>query len=312
MTLNACEKEFFDKVQQESADAKPITEITLEEFKASAADMLPLAGKAANVAFEDKLVPVRDGSKIQVRIFNYDLENNSPVLFLFPNGGYSLDFFEATAISASRIAKHAGIRTVAVNYRLAPEHPMPQSAYDGYDVVKYIAQHADEFKINPDRIFVAGLSSGGHCAALISNMQRNDDSFSVYHQITINAWLDLTRSNKEFSTEEAEDKLATPEALELLYRMINLPKERFTDPEISPYFEPDLSNQPKTTMLIAEHDGIRGDSEAYYQRLIAANNEVERIILPGQSHCTMILREALHEGRDPAEVVADVVIKSLD
>lgn len=307
MAINQCEKEFFEKLKRESKTQKPIEEITLAEFKVSATALLPLAGKATDVPCEERRIPVRDGSKIRVRIYNHDLKQTTPVLFLFPNGGYSLDFFEATAISASRIAKHANIRTIAVDYRLAPEYPIPQSAYDGYDVVKYIAQHATQFNIDPSRIFVSGLSSGGNCAAVISNMQRQDDSFSVYHQILLNGWLDLTRSNTEYLAAEQEDGIATPGALELLNRMLEMSQSEFVNPLVSPYFEKDLSGLPKTTLLIAEHDGIRGDSEAYYQRLVDAGNEVERIILPGQSHCTMVLREVLHEGRDPAEVIAEVV-----
>lgn len=187
MALNHCEQQFFEKLKQESKSRKPIEEMTLAEFKSSAATLLPLAGKAADIPYEDKHIPVRDGSRIRIRILNHDLKRTTPVLFLFPNGGYSLNFFEATAISASRIAKHAPIRTVVVDYRLAPEYPMPQSAYDGYDVVKYIAQHAAQFNIDPTRIFVSGLSSGGNCAAFISHMQRHDNSFSVYHQILLNA-----------------------------------------------------------------------------------------------------------------------------
>jgi hypothetical protein len=59
--------------------------------------------------------------------------------------------------------------------------------------------------------------------------------------------------------------------------------------------------------IIAEYDGTRGDSEAYYKKLLEWDNLIEKIILPGQTHNTFLLREAMFGGVDPAKVIADVI-----
>ncbi len=90
-----------------------------------------------------------------------------------------------------------------------------------------------------------------------------------------------------------------------------LTKEDLCNPLINPSFEKDLTDLPKTTMLVSEYDGIRSESEIYYQCLIKAGNQVEKIILPGQTHNTLILRKVMCDGRDPAEVVAEVIKKNI-
>lgn len=59
--------------------------------------------------------------------------------------------------------------------------------------------------------------------------------------------------------------------------------------------------------MTGEYDGIRNDSEAYYKKVKAAGNKVEKIILSGQTHNTIIMREVMTDGEDPAEVIARVV-----
>ncbi|MCX7120079.1 MAG: alpha/beta hydrolase fold domain-containing protein [Legionellales bacterium] len=79
-------------------------------------------------------------------------------------------------------------------------------------------------------------------------------------------------------------------------------KSQRQEPECSPYWESDLSGLPPTTIMVAEYDGGQSQSEGYAQRLIDAGNQVEKIILLGQTHATIMLRKACSDGDDPAVV----------
>ena len=81
------------------------------------------------------------------------------------------------------------------------------------------------------------------------------------------------------------------------------------DPSCSPYWSKDLSGLPPTTILVAEYDGGRSQSEAYAQKLVEAVNRVTKIIFPGQTHATILYRKALSDGQDPAYVVAEQIRK---
>ena len=316
MTINPSEKKFFEMlaVLQQSSPAKPLSELTLEEWRCNTEAFFnnsDFTGEAANIPFQDSSIVVRDGYRVPIRIYNSDIKEIKSVLIFYPGCAYILDSFEVNAIAASRIAYHAGIKVIIVNHRLGPEHLMPGSTQDSYDVTKYIATHAKEFGVAPKKIFVGGISSGGHCAAAISNLARKDKSFSIHHQILLNMWLvDPAMRLKEFLPYEQEDKMANREALDFFIVQHKLTEQDLHNPLINPSLEKDLSGLPNATILVAEYDGIRSDSEIYHQCLVKAGNNVEKIVLPGQTHNTLILRKAMCDGRDPAEVVAEVIRKN--
>lgn len=59
--------------------------------------------------------------------------------------------------------------TVVINYRLAPEVLFDQMAEDCAAAVSWVKMHIAEYGGDPNRIFLAGHSAGGHLAALISS-----------------------------------------------------------------------------------------------------------------------------------------------
>lgn len=314
MPVNPSEIKLFEFLEKraEANPSKPLEQQTIAEFRAGNEVFLEFTGKPTNISYEEQFVSARDGHKIPIGIYNNDIKTNTPVLIMYPGCGYILDLFEINAIACSRIAKYSGIKVILVNFRLAPEHPLPIAIYDGYDATKYIATHAEQYRIDPDKIFIGGISSGAHCAAVISNLARADNELNIHHQILINGAFDLTLSNHEYDAYEKEDKMCNREATAFIYKHWGIKPEQFKNPLFSPYYEKDLSNLPPTSFIIAEYDGLRNDSEAYYKKVKATGNQVEKIILPGQTHNTMVMRDAMSDGEDPAKVIANVVARNLN
>jgi len=78
--------------------------------------------------------------------------------------------------------------------------------------------------------------------------------------------------------------------------------------QYSPYFVMDYPHVPSTTIVVGEHDGIRSDSEVYFEKLKQAHVKVQKIVVPGQTHNTFLMRKALTGGVDPAVVIGDIVL----
>ncbi len=57
--------------------------------------------------------------------------------------------------------------------------------------------------------------------------------------------------------------------------------------------------------LIAEFDGMRSDSEAYFKKLQKSGCRVSKKILPGQCHHMLLLQGVMNEAEDPAKDIAD-------
>lgn len=59
-----------------------------------------------------------------------------------------------------------GIATVAISYRLAPEHRFPAPLDDVRHGLRWVRAHAGELGIDPERLALVGLSAGAHLAVL--------------------------------------------------------------------------------------------------------------------------------------------------
>ncbi len=309
MPVNPAEVKLFKLLEAKAAAVpqKPLEQQSIAEFRAGADMFFEFAGKPADVKFENHSVPARDGYAIPMRIYNADL-GRSPVLMMYPGCGYVFDLFETNAIACSRIAKEAGIKVILVNFRLAPEYPLPTAIYDGYDATQYIVTQAAQFQIEANKLFIGGISSGAHCAAVITNLARQDKQLTIQRQILINGYFDLTQSNHDYDEYEKEDKIFVRTAImDFIFKQWGIKAENFKSPLFSPYYEPDLTHLPPTTIIVGEYDGLRNDSESYYQKLKAAGNAVTKIVLPGQTHNTMVMRSVLSDGEDPAHVIANSI-----
>lgn len=104
-----------------------------------------------------------------------------PAVIVFPGGGYEgCSYREGERVALAY--NSAGFHSFVVYYRCAP-HRHPAPLYDAAAAVKYVRNHAKEWKIDPNMIVVAGFSAGGHLAASISTLW-NSEKFFSHEEIT--------------------------------------------------------------------------------------------------------------------------------
>lgn len=207
--LNPSEKAFVElwNAQKLAHPGKALSELTIDDLRANTSGFLKYAEKATEVEYIDKESLTRDGFSIRIRIYNNQYHKKTPVLIFYPGCAFVFDLFEVNAMICSRIARSADIKVILVQFRLAPEYPMPTSIYDGYDAAAYIASHPENFGIDPNKIFLGGWCSGAQCATAVSGLLRQNKQLKVYHQILLGGSFDLTESTRHFDDYEQEDKI---------------------------------------------------------------------------------------------------------
>jgi putative ergosteryl-3beta-O-L-aspartate hydrolase len=93
-----------------------------------------------------------------------------PVVVNFHGGGFTLGTGTDDARWASTIVHNVDAVLVSVEYRLAPEYPFSVGVEDGTDAVIYLASHAEELRLDPQRMALSGFSAGGNFAFTVPLM----------------------------------------------------------------------------------------------------------------------------------------------
>ena len=83
------------------------------------------------------------------------------VLVFFHGGGWVIGDLDTHDALCRTLANESGCRVIAVDYRLAPEHPYPAALDDCYAATKWVEAEADALDIDRSRIAVGGDSAQG-------------------------------------------------------------------------------------------------------------------------------------------------------
>jgi acetyl esterase len=113
------------------------------------------------------------------------VSNPSGLLVYFHGGGFVIGDLETHDGHCRRLAKQAGVRVLAVDYRLAPEHPFPAGHDDALAATKWAFDHAAELGADPARIAVGGDSAGGNLAASVAVDLKDDPERRLAYQLLL-------------------------------------------------------------------------------------------------------------------------------
>lgn len=108
--------------------------------------------------------------KLTFRPFLHDDGDDRPrpVILCFPGGGYGALAVNKVRRVADRLGVH-GYHTAVLRYRLGSDgHRHPAMIHDAKRAIRLLRHHAEELKIEPDRVAVLGKSAGGHLAASLA------------------------------------------------------------------------------------------------------------------------------------------------
>ncbi len=126
------------------------------------ANALGLPGLAIGKA-EDKSIP-GPGGVLPLRAYSPTTQGPWPVLLYVHGGGFVMGDLETHDEVCRTLCHHANMLVVAVDYRLAPEHPFPAAPDDVAAALRWICAHADTLGGDPHRVAVAGDSAGAQLA----------------------------------------------------------------------------------------------------------------------------------------------------
>lgn len=193
-----------------------------------------------------------------------------PILIYVHGGGWTLGSIVTYDSLTRMLANKLPAVVVSVDYRLAPEHPFPTGLNDVYLAVVWIARNAQQIGGDPERIVIAGDSSGGNHAAVVS-MRARKLKLPIVFQALFYPSTNISTTDTASYREYGEGYWLTRKAVEA-FRSFYLPnREHWDNPQASPLLtsSDDLKWSPPTLVLTAGCDPLREEGKAYADRLKA-------------------------------------------
>ena len=223
------------------------------------------------------------GDEIALRWYVPDeTDRGSAVVYLHGGGMIcgSVDLYEP--VVAAYVAA-SGVPMLAVDYRVAPEHPHPTPVEDCFAALGWLREHAAELGTDPERIAVMGDSGGGGLAAGVALLAR-DRGTPLARQILVYPMLD--------------DRNTTPDPELVPFAAWTYDSNRIgwtallgestgggdVPSYAAPAREQDLAGLAPSYIEVGELDIFRDEDIDYARRLAAAGVSVELHVHPGAPH----------------------------
>jgi epsilon-lactone hydrolase len=230
----------------------------------------------------------------------------SRVLLYFHGGGYC----SGSILSHRRLVTEAGraakIRTLAIEYRLAPEHPFPAAFDDAFSAWRFLRTSG----IAAGHIAVGGDSAGGGLTLGLINRLRDAGEPVPGCAWLISPWTDLTLSGSTLVTKDAVDPIIHKAYLAELADAYLPPDMDKRDPRVSPLFA-NLGGLPPTLIQVGACETLLEDSTRVARAAGAANIAVTLQVWPDMIHAFPMWNAHLEPGRRALAEAGEFVRRQL-
>lgn len=265
-------------------------EVPIAAYRSAGERLIALAGEP-NPRCDVSAVEIElPGRVLKARAYRpHGVSGDLPGAVYFHGGG----FVRGSLDSHDRLCRELSVRgnlvVVAIAYRLAPEFVFPAAHDDALDSFCWVADHADELRIDRGALAVAGDSAGAMLAASTAlEFEDRNSGAPIRAQALLCPVLDATLSSDSVARNDKAPLLSAP----VLTWCVD---QYFPDVEsrqsaaASPLLAPSLTVAPAALIFSAEIDPVSDDGRRYVAELGAAGVASELCEYAGMPHSFFLL-----------------------
>jgi monoterpene epsilon-lactone hydrolase len=229
---------------------------------------------------------------------------NGVILYLH-GGAYALGSVSVHREYLSRFAIAAQRKILAINYRLAPEHPFPAALDDTLTAYRWLISQG----IDSSEIVIAGDSAGGGLAlSTLISLRDAGDSLPAC-AVCISPWTDLTLSGNSIQTNAVGDPILSPYILER-YAKYYAGDLKTNLPLISPLFAA-LKGLPPLLIHVGTSEILLDDANRLFENAQLAGVDVNLETWEGMFHVFQII-SFIPETKQCLDHIAGFISKYID
>jgi acetyl esterase/lipase len=228
------------------------------------------------------------------------------VLLFFHGGGYCSGSVKSHRRMVTEAGRAMAMRTLAIDYRRAPEHPFPAQHEDALKAWRFLTGQG----IAPERIVVGGDSAGGNLSLSLAGRLRAAGEHLPACLWLVSPWTDLSMSGATLASKDAVDPIihhAYLEELASAYVPDNVDRR---DPLVSPLFA-DLRGFPRMLIQVGSAETLLSDATRLAEAAGAADVKARLEIWPHMIHAWPVWNAQLSAGRRALHSAGEFVREGL-
>lgn len=207
-----------------------------------------------------KDVIISQNPKVSARLYLPSTTTGKlPLLIYFHGGAFTVESAFSTQYHThlNSLTAAAGVIAVSVEYRLAPEHPIPACYEDCWETLKWVEQQSDPWIKDHaalNRVYLAGDSAGANIA----------------HNMAVRAGVEVLGPGLKIVGMALVHPFFTFGQPDELWMYICPGSSGVNDPRVNPAAEPGLLEKiacGKVHVFVAGEDFLKGRGVSYYEML---------------------------------------------
>jgi acetyl esterase/lipase len=265
--------------------ARPAS-LSIEQRRAASdalGDLFPLAADVRVEAVEACGVPAEWTSTT--------VASTSEVILYLHGGGYVWGSLKSHRHFVSELGRAAAMRTLALDYRRAPEFPFPHALEDAVSGYRFLVEGGFE----PRRIAVAGDSAGAGLAVALLVRLKEMGMQQPGCALLLSPWADMTATADSYSRNARRDPVLDRDIMRFLAGQYLGDRSRET-PLASPVFAA-LGGIAPLTIFVGATEALLDDAVALARAAGLADVSVRLEIWPRMFHFWATYHQVLASGR---------------
>ncbi len=231
-----------------------------------------------------------EGRDLVLRVYEPEQRRGRGALLYVRGGGFVVGSLDTHHTVVAELAARSGLTAVALDFRLAPEHPFPAALEDCHDAMHAVMADpaALGLDVDPGSVVLCGDSSGGNMAVVVAMMCRDRGTAAPRGLAVISPVLDFTR----WQHGGADAPLLTGGEMEYYTASYCGRPGRAAHPYVSPLVGGRFHDLPPTYVMSAEQDPLAVDAGRYTELVRAHGTPVTNVVEPGLVHSAVRARGA--------------------
>ena len=296
--------------QTSAAHNLPFRESSISQIRDVDNRLALLAGEKEPVQKVLNKMIVGPGGDLLLRLYYPTLAKKLPIVIYLHPGGFVRGNLESHDTVCRSLANAGECLVIALNYRLAPEHPYPAALEDVDALLEWVYSHGAEINGDVNRLAIGGESSGANLAAVTTQIMRDKKGPQIAYQLLIYPQTDFTFHLPSHKT-YGKGYLLEAESLEWYSKQYIPEGTDKKTPHLSPLWEGDFSNLPPACIITSEYDPLKDEGEAYAKKLSESGVDTTYLCYKNMIHGFFQLGGVIKEAKEAMYFVGNALKTAL-